>query len=152
MEENIQHGMQQDVNHGIQRDVELDREQNMEESNEEYSEENMKMHMEEHMEDGAGDDSTRQDSIEILKDINAKYPQKPFTTQDVVLDIIMLFVTTAIAFGWMLLMLLIISFVTLSYLHIEIGTMLIISTVFATISFVGYIIKKTVKYKKLLNQ
>lgn len=152
MEENIQHGMQQDVNHGIQRDVELDREQNMEESNEEYSEENMKMHMEEHMEDGAGDDSTRQDSIEILKDINAKYPQKPFTTQDVVLDIIMLFVTTAIAFGWMLLMLLIISFVTLSYLHIEIGTMLIISTVFAAISFVGYIIKKTVKYKKLLNQ
>lgn len=152
MEENIQHGMQQDVNYGIQRDVELDREQNMEESNEEYSEENMKMHMEEHMEDGAGDDSTRQDSIEILKDINAKYPQKPFTTQDVVLDIIMLFVTTAIAFGWMLLMLLIISFVTLSYLHIEIGTMLIISTVFAAISFVGYIIKKTVKYKKLLNQ
>ena len=152
MEENMQHGMQQDMNHGIQRDVELDREQNMEESNEEYSEENMKMHMEEHMEDGAGNDSTRQDSIEILKDINAKYPQKPFTTQDVVLDIIMLFVTTAIAFGWMLLMLLIISFVTLSYLHIEIGTMLIISTVFAAISFVGYIIKKTVKYKKLLNQ
>lgn len=152
MEENMQHGMQQDMNHGIQRDVKLDREQNMEESNEEYSEENMKMHMEEHMEDGAGDDSTRQDSIEILKDINAKYPQKPFTTQDVVLDIIMLFVTTAIAFGWMLLMLLIISFVTLSYLHIEIGTMLIISTVFAAISFVGYIINKTVKYKKLLNQ
>ncbi len=152
MEENMQHGMQQDMNHGIQRDVELDREQNMEESNEEYSEENMKMHMEEHMEDGAGNDSTRQDSIEILKDINAKYPQKPFTTQDVVLDIIMLFVTTAIAFGWMLLMLLIISFVTLSYLHIEIGTMLIISTVFAAISFVGYIIKKMVKYKKLLNQ
>ena len=152
MEENMQHGMQQDMNHGIQRDVELDREQNMEESNEEYSEENMKMHMEEHMEDGAGNDSTRQDSIEILKDINAKYPQKPFTTQDVVLDIIMLFVTTAIAFGWMLLMLLIISFVTLSYLHIEIGTMLIISTVFAAISFVGYIIKKSVKYKKLLNQ
>ncbi len=152
MEENMQHGMQQDMNHGIQRDVELDREQNMEESNEEYSEENMKMHMEEHMEDGARNDSTRQDSIEILKDINAKYPQKPFTTQDVVLDIIMLFVTTAIAFGWMLLMLLIISFVTLSYLHIEIGTMLIISTVFAAISFVGYIIKKTVKYKKLLNQ
>lgn len=152
MEENMQHGMQQDMNHGIQRDVELDREQNMEESNEEYSEENMKMHMEEQMEDGAGNDSTRQDSIEILKDINEKYPQKPFTTQDVVLDIIMLFVTTAIAFGWMLLMLLIISFVTLSYLHIEIGTMLIISTVFAAISFVGYIIKKTVKYKKLLNQ
>ena len=148
MEENMQHGMQQDMNHGIQRDVELDREQNMEESNEEYSEENIKMHME----DVAGNDSTRQDSIEILKDINAKYPQKPFTTQDVVLDIIMLFVTTAIAFGWMLLMLLIISFVTLSYLHIEIGTMLIISTVFAAISFVGYIIKKTVKYKKLLNQ
>lgn len=140
--------MQQDMNHGIQRDVELDREQNIEESTGEYSEENMKMHME----DGAQNDSIKQDSIEILKDINAKYPQKPFTTQDVVLDIIMLFVTTAIAFGWMLLMLLIISFVTLSYLHIEIGTMLIISTVFAAISFVGYIIKKSVKYKKLLNQ
>lgn len=119
----------------------------MEEYSEENAEENMKAHSGEHMEDDA-----KQDSIEILKDINAKYPQKPFTTQDVVLDIIMLFVTTGIAFGWMLLMLLIISFVTLSYLHIEIGTMLIISAVFAAISFVGYIIKKTVKYKKLLNQ
>ena len=66
----------------------------------------------------------KQESVNKLKDISAEYPQKPFTAQDVVMDVIMLFVTTALAFGWMLIMLLIFSFVTLSYVHIEIGTML----------------------------
>ena len=92
----------------------------------------------------------KQDSVNKLKDISAEYPQKPFTTQDVVMDVIMLFVTTAIAFGWMLIMLLIFSFVTLSYIHIEIGTMLLISTIFAAVIFVVYIVRKIVKYRKLL--
>ena len=88
----------------------------------------------------------KQESVNKLKDISAEYPQKPFTAQDV----IMLFVTTALAFGWMLIMLLIFSFVTLSYVHIEIGTMLIISTVFAAVILVVYIVKKGLKYRKLM--
>ena len=47
-------------------------------------------------------------------------------------------------------MLLIFSFVTLSYVHIEIGTMLIISTVFAAVILVVYIVKKGLKYRKLM--
>jgi hypothetical protein len=91
----------------------------------------------------------KQESVNNLKDISAEYPQKPFTAQDVVMDIIMLFVTTAVAFGWTLIMLLIFSFVTLSYVHIEIGRMLLISTVVAVVWFVVDIVKKVVKYRKL---
>ena len=84
----------------------------------------------------------KQESVNNLKDISAEYPQKPFTAQDVVMDIIMLFVTTAVAFGWTLIMLLIFSFVTLSYVHIEIETMLLISTVVAVVWFVVDVVKK----------
>ncbi len=91
----------------------------------------------------------KQESVNNLKDISAEYPQKPFTAQDVVMDIIMLFITTAIAFGWTLIMLLIFSFVTLSYVHIEIETMLLISTVVAVVWFVVDVVKKVVKYRKL---
>lgn len=91
----------------------------------------------------------KQESVNNLKDISAEYPQKPFTAQDVVMDIIMLFVTTAVAFGWTLIMLLIFRFVTLSYVHIEIGRMLLISTVVAVVWFVVDIVKKVVKYRKL---
>lgn len=91
----------------------------------------------------------KQESVNNLKDISAEYPQKPFTAQDVVMDIIMLFVTTAVAFGWTLIMLLIFSFVTLSYVHIEIETMLLISTVVAVGWFVVDVVKKVVKYRKL---
>lgn len=91
----------------------------------------------------------KHESVNNLKDISAEYPQKPFTAQDVVMDIIMLFVTTAVAFGWTLIMLLIFSFVTLSYVHIEIETMLLISTVVAVVWFVVDVVKKVVKYRKL---
>ena len=91
----------------------------------------------------------KQESVNNLKDISAEYPQKPFTAQDIVMDIIMLFVTTAVAFGWTLIMLLIFSFVTLSYVHIEIETMLLISTVVAVVWFVVDVVKKVVKYRKL---
>ena len=91
----------------------------------------------------------KQESVNNLKDISAEYPQKPFTAQDVVMDIIMLFITTAIAFGWTLIMLLIFSFVTLSYVHIEIETMLLIATVVAVVWFVVDVVKKVVKYRRL---
>ena len=91
----------------------------------------------------------KQESVNNLKDISAEYPQKPFTAQDVVMDIIMLFFTTAVAFGWTLIMLLIFSFVTLSYVHIEIEMMLLISTMVAVVWFVVDVVKKVVKYRKL---
>lgn len=94
----------------------------------------------------------KQESVNNLKDISAEYPQKPFTAQDVVMDIIMLFVTTAVAFGWTLIMLLIFSFVTLSYVHIEIEMMLLISTMVAVVWFVVDVVKKVVKYRKLMGR
>lgn len=51
----------------------------------------------------------------------------------------------AIAFGWMMLMLLIISFVSLSYLHFNIDVMLYVSAGFAAICGVVYIFGKVRK-------
>ena len=40
--------------------------------------------------------------------------------------------------------------ISAEYVHIEIGTMLIISTVFAAVILVVYIVKKGLKYRKLM--
>ena len=58
----------------------------------------------------------------------------------------------AIAFGWMILMLLIISFVSLSYLHFNIDVMLYVSAFFAAVCVVIYIfskIRKSIGRRKL---
>jgi hypothetical protein len=58
----------------------------------------------------------------------------------------------AIAFGWMMLMLLIISFVSLSYLHFNIDVMLYVSAFFAVVCGVIYIfskIRKSIGRRKL---
>lgn len=55
----------------------------------------------------------------------------------------------AVAFGWLLLMLLIISFVARSSVHLTIDKMLIMSGVFAFIVAIFTAVKKTRKYVKL---
>lgn len=96
------------------------------------------------------DDDT-QKNIENLKaradELDHEYPVSGFTYKDIIMDVIFFFITTALAFGWMLLMLLIVSFVSLSYLHFNIDKMLIVSGVFAAAVAIGYIIKKVRKYK-----
>ncbi len=74
--------------------------------------------------------------------------EEPFyTTGDVVHDVIFFIITVAVAFGWLLLMLLIVSFLTLSYLHFEWKYMLLASGVFAVLAGLIYIRKKERFYR-----
>ena len=70
-----------------------------------------------------------------------------FDRSDVVADVIFFFLTVAVAFGWMMLMLLIISFVSLSYLHFHIKTMFALSVAFAILAALYYIWKMVRKYR-----
>lgn len=93
----------------------------------------------------------KQASVDLLKEkanrIAEDYPSKPFTTKDIVLDVIFFFVTVLLAFGWGMLMLLIISFVTLSYLHFDIRFMIIFSVLLSVGTGIYYTVKKINKYK-----
>ncbi len=82
-------------------------------------------------------------------EMNEKYHDNPFTARDIILDIIMFFVCVAGAFGWMMLMLLIISFISLSYLHFKIDKMMIVSVIAAIATAVVYIVLKARKYTRL---
>ena len=57
----------------------------------------------------------------------------PIDYGEVVHDVVWFIVSVALAFGWLLLMLLIVSFLTLSYLHFELKWMIIVSLIFAVI-------------------
>lgn len=72
----------------------------------------------------------------------------PFHTADVVRDILGFFVTTAIAFGWTLLMLLILSFISLGYLHFKFDHMVLCAAVVAAATAVYYLVRKVNKYRK----
>ena len=81
-----------------------------------------------------------------------KYHANPFSVRDVVLDIIMFFVCVAGAFGWMMLMLLIVSFISLSYLHFKFDKMVIASVIAAIVTAIVYIILKARKYTGILSR
>ena len=78
-----------------------------------------------------------------------KYHANPYCVRDIVLDIIMFFVCVAGAFGWMMLMLLIVSFISLSYLHFKFDKMVLASVIAAIVVAVVYIVLKAKKYTKL---
>ncbi len=81
-----------------------------------------------------------------------KYHANPFSVRDVVLDIIMFFVCVAGAFGWMMLMLLIVSFISLSYLHFKFDKMVLASVIAAIVTAIVYIILKARKYTGILSR
>ena len=91
-------------------------------------------------------------SIENLKRAADKAKEENYEgkieIRDVILDILIFFLRIAIAFGWMMLMLLLISFVSLGYLHFKIESMVIVAVVTAAIVGVHYIYKMVVKYRK----
>ncbi len=58
---------------------------------------------------------------------------------DVIRSILGFVFTVVLAFGWMMLMLLIISFVGLGYLHLEIKIMFLVSVIFALLAGVFYV-------------
>lgn len=67
---------------------------------------------------------------------------------DIAKDIIFFFVTTAIAFAYFMLVLLIISFVTTSYIHFTIEGIFIMATVATVGVDIHYVVKKVRKYRK----
>lgn len=71
-----------------------------------------------------------------------------YTTQDVVKDIVWGIFNVVLAFGWMLLMLLIISFVTLGVIHFEIEKMILISAIAAAVMFVYRVVILILKYMR----
>ena len=91
-------------------------------------------------------------SIENLKRAADKAKEENYEgkieIRDVILDSLIFFLRIAIAFGWMMLMLLLISFVSLGYLHFKIESMVIVAVVTAVIVGVHYIYKMVVKYRK----
>lgn len=95
---------------------------------------------------------TTQEAVEKLKKAAAKVREEAYEdridVRDVVKDILFFFVAVAIGFGWMLLMLLIISFVSLGYIHMNIEKMILVSIICAVVVGIYYIYRMTVKYKK----
>ena len=85
-------------------------------------------------------------------EMTEKYHANPFSVRDIVLDIIMFFVCVAGAFGWMLLMLLIVSFISLSYLHFKFDKMVLASVIAAIVTAIVYIILKARKYTGILSR
>jgi hypothetical protein len=94
-------------------------------------------------------DDVTQEAVRRLKETaaSAKEDYRPYTNGEIVHDVIFFFVTVAVAFGWLLIMLLIVSFVGMHYVHLKIGGMLIASVIFAICAAVWYGVRMVRKYK-----
>ena len=93
---------------------------------------------------GTGQDlytDAKQEAVRILQEqaTDASRYEDETDARDIVKDILGFAVTVVLVFGWMMLMLLIISFISLGYLHFEIKWMVIVSVVFAIGAGVFYI-------------
>ena len=77
-----------------------------------------------------------------------EYENRDSRKVDIAKDIIFFFVTTAIAFAYFMLVLLIISFVTISYIHFTIAGIFIMATVATVGVDIHYVVKKIRKYRK----
>ena len=94
------------------------------------------------------------DTDDETKDINPEKkgtgdsPRWPFPKESIVPSIVLFPVVVALAFGWCLLMLLIVSFVTLSYICMKIKGMIIASAVFAAVVGIAYVVSTLKKHRK----
>jgi putative effector of murein hydrolase len=75
----------------------------------------------------------------------------PFSGLDLVREIIFGIITMAFAFGWVFLMLMILSFVTLSYVQFHFKRMIIASVVCGILAGILYVVFTVKKYKKYYN-
>ena len=94
----------------------------------------------------------KQNSVNALKEAadrvkNEDYEDK-LGVKDGAVDILTVAVSALVGFGWMMLMLLIISFVSLSYIHFDIKTMLIVSVLTGVIVGLSRCFKVFQKYFK----
>ena len=67
---------------------------------------------------------------------------------DIVKDVIFFFLTTAFAFAYFMLVLLIISFITSSYIHFTIEGIFIVAAAATVGVDIYYVVKKVKKYRK----
>lgn len=81
------------------------------------------------------------------KPVNTGRGEK-FTKMDLIKDFIFFLITTACSMIWVMTVLLIISFVTLSYLHFTIEGMFITAIICTVFVDIYYIVKTVKKYKK----
>ena len=81
------------------------------------------------------------------KSVNTGRGEK-FTKMDLIKDFIFFLITTACSMLWVMTVLLIISFVTLSYLHFTIEGMFITAIVCTVFVDIYYIVKTVKKYRR----
>lgn len=93
-------------------------------------------------------ETEKQNSVEILKRIAVQVEENQKSRPVDKLDILGFFAAVALGYGWALLMLLIISFVTLGYLHMRFDRMLVWSGLFTAGIAVLYIIHIVRKYRR----
>ena len=74
--------------------------------------------------------------------------KEPFSGRDLIKEIIFCLITMAFSFAWILVMLLIISFVTLSYLKFNIKWMIVVSVIGGILAGSLYVVSSVKKYKK----
>ncbi len=91
------------------------------------------------------------DSVNRLKELAEKMRQEKYEDKrdikDIVLFVLTFLLHLCVGFGWMMLMLLIISFVSLGYLHMKVKSMVTVSVCFAVLCG-GYYIFKLIHSKK----
>ena len=96
------------------------------------------------------DEQQKQNSVDALKKAADKIKEEKYDekldVKDVAVDILGVVFRALIGFGWMMLMLLIISFVSLSYIHFEIKTMLLVSVLTGVVLGVASAFKTVAKY------
>jgi hypothetical protein len=74
--------------------------------------------------------------------------KEPFSGKDLAREIIFCIITMALAFAWVFVMLMIISFVTLSYVQFHFKRMIIGSVICGILSGILYVVFTVRKYKK----
>ena len=96
------------------------------------------------------DEQQKQNSVDALKKAADKIKEEKYDekldVKDVAVDILGVVFRALIGFGWMMLMLLIISFVSLSYIHFEIKTMILVSVLTGVVLGVASAFKTVAKY------
>ena len=88
-------------------------------------------------------EKTKTDAVRNLQTTAEKIKEQGYDQKkdlrDIVKTVILFFLAVGIGFGWMMLMLLIISFVSLGYLHMHFDRMIIISVISAGLVGIWYI-------------
>ncbi len=91
------------------------------------------------------------DSVQKFKELSEKMKSEDYESRreikDIVLVVLKVILYICVGFGWMMLMLLIISFISLGFIHMNIKHMVIASVIFAVLCG-GYCIWGLIHHRK----